>query len=163
MKRLVVMRHAKSAWDADVPTDHARPLNDRGRRDAPKIGAELARRGWVPEVVWSSDAARTRETWERMARVLPPVARVTFTPSLYLVGLGAMQVVLEGVDPQVETVLLLGHNPGFEDAVSWLADEPVALTTANAALLTHGAATWAEAVGTRGAWRLEALLRPRDL
>ncbi len=66
-RRIIVMRHAKSSWKSDAPDDHSRPLNRRGRRDAPRVAQELARRGWVPERVFSSDARRTRQTWEIMA------------------------------------------------------------------------------------------------
>jgi len=163
VKRLVVMRHAKSAWDGDAPTDHARPLNDRGRQDAPRIAAEMLRRGWVPEVVLSSDAARTRETWDHMARALPPARLVAFIPALYHAGIGAVQSVFEPLGADVGTVLVLGHNPGFEEAVDWLSGQYVELTTANAALLVHADATWADAVGDVGAWRLEGVLRPKDL
>jgi phosphohistidine phosphatase len=127
------------------------------------VAAELLRRGWAPDVVLSSDAARTRETWERMARALPPARLVAFTPALYHAGIGAVQAVIEPLGRDVGTVLVLGHNPGFEDAVGWLSGQTVALTTANAALLAHADAPWAEAIADGGTWRLEAVLRPRDL
>jgi hypothetical protein len=72
-RRLMIMRHAKSAWSSDVASDHERPLNKRGRRDAPRVGKRLAKLGWVPEFVVSSDSRRTRETWERMQRRFPEV------------------------------------------------------------------------------------------
>ena len=163
MKRLIVMRHAKSAWDSDAPTDHARPLNERGRKDAPVVGAELARLGWVPDVVIASDSARTRETWERMSRAMPAVGRVEFTPTLYGGGLGAVQELVERLGADVKTAMVLGHNPGFENVVSWLCGSPVSLTTANAALLVHPADRWAYAMAGRGDWLLETILRPKEL
>jgi phosphohistidine phosphatase len=163
VKRLIVMRHAKSSWDTDAPTDHERPLNQRGRRDAPLVGAELARRGWVPDAVISSDSVRTRETWERIARALPAPGRVEFTPLLYGGGLGAIQEVLGPLGDAVITALLLGHNPGFEGAVGWLTGEPVALTTANAALLVHPSDHWATAALAQGEWAIEAIVRPKEL
>jgi phosphohistidine phosphatase SixA len=77
-RRLMIMRHAKSSWKGQVPTDHDRPLNTRGRRDAVRVGKRLAKLGWVPDLVVSSDSRRTRETWERMQRRFPE-ARVSFT------------------------------------------------------------------------------------
>src|ERR1700729_562078 len=73
-RRLLLLRHAKSAWP-DVP-DAERPLNDRGRRDAPAMGRWLQSSGYVPHVVLCSTACRTRETWALMAPergVAPPV------------------------------------------------------------------------------------------
>ena len=61
-KRLLVTRHAKSSWKSGEDSDHARPLNKRGRRDAPRVAAHLVGLGWVPEQVLSSDSQRTRET-----------------------------------------------------------------------------------------------------
>ena len=69
MKRLVVMRHAKSDWSSGASTDHARPLNQRGRREAPITAARLATLGWAPDRVSSSDSQRTREALE-LARQL---------------------------------------------------------------------------------------------
>ena len=73
-RRIIVMRHAKSSWKSGARDDHARPLNKRGRRDAPRIAARLAELGWVPERVISSDSERTRQTWARMEEAfdLPP-------------------------------------------------------------------------------------------
>ncbi len=62
-RRLIVMRHAKSSWKHAGLTDHQRPLNKRGRKDAPRVARALIERGWTPRRVLSSDAARTRETW----------------------------------------------------------------------------------------------------
>jgi phosphohistidine phosphatase len=85
-KRLIVLRHAKSAWDTDAPDDHSRPLAKRGRKDAPLIGARLAQLEWVPQAVISSDSARTRETWARMEEALlgdDEEAEVHFTRDLF--------------------------------------------------------------------------------
>lgn len=161
--RLVLMRHAKSSWDDGAQTDHARTLNERGRRDAPVVGAELARRGWVPDAVMASDSARTRETWERMAKAMPPVPRVAFVAALYHGRLGALQAVGDGVGPGVGTLLVLGHNPGLEEAASWLTGLSIGLATANAVLLTHQGAAWGDALADAGGWRLEATIRPKEL
>jgi len=70
-KRLIIMRHAKSSWTSGAATDHQRPLNKRGRRDAPRIGARLQHLGWLPDLVIASDSERTRETWQRMKVEFP--------------------------------------------------------------------------------------------
>lgn len=154
------MRHAKSSWNSDAPTDHARPLNKRGRRDCPRIARRLVELGWVPDAVWSSDSERTRQTWSLMSSELGDV-RAAFTPALYHAGLGAIQQSATGWPEQVATVMVLGHNPGWEDALTMLSGRAEVMTTANAALLIGEGPTWSEAL-ERG-WDLEILLRPRDL
>src|SRR4029079_744372 len=79
--RLILLRHAKSDWP-DVP-DRDRPLAKRGRRDAPKIGRWLREHGYLPDTVICSDARRTRQTWDRVARELGGSPSVTFEPRAY--------------------------------------------------------------------------------
>src|SRR4029453_11419712 len=110
-RRLMLMRHAKSAWQSQAPTDHERPLNERGRRDAPRVGKRLAKLGWVPDHVVGSDSRRTQETWERMQKHFPE-ARVRFTRALYAGGPTELQTEVARLSANVRTVLVLGHNPG---------------------------------------------------
>jgi len=156
------VRHAKSSWKTGR-ADHERPLNKRGRRDAPRIAARLAELGWTPERVVSSDAERTRETWSRMADAFDPAPAVEFTRELYLAGVDAIQAAVGRLPDDVETVLVLGHNPGWEDAVTALTGEETRMTTANVALLELEGATWAEALGREGEWRQVELIRPKEL
>ena len=155
------MRHAKSSWDSDAPTDHARPLNRRGRRDAPRVARRLSELGWVPDAVCSSDSERTRQTWSLMSAELEPDVPVTFTPTLFHAGLGGIQTAAERWPDEIATVLVLGHNPGWEDALTMLSGRAEVMTTANAGLLVGEGATWSEAL-ERG-WDLEALIRPKEL
>lgn len=157
--RLILLRHAKSAWDTDAPTDHDRPLNARGRRDAPRIGQALRERGWIPDRILSSDAARTQETWRRMAPHLAPDAPVALHPSLYLCSTAVpLQLLAAQSDA---TIMVIGHNPTTEDLLPLLCGEQHQITTCNAALLESDQPGWAAAV--RGRWRLVALLRPKEL
>jgi phosphohistidine phosphatase len=160
-RTLIVLRHAKSDWSTG-DEDHARPLNKRGKRDAPRVGEELARRGLRPERVLTSDARRARDTYKRM-RTHFPDASVETVPSLYLAGLDAVRACLAPLPSDVRVVMVVGHNPGWEDMVSELTGVPTVLTTANAAVLTRDAATWWEAMDGAGGWSLAALVRPRDL
>lgn len=158
-RRLILMRHAKSSWDSGVSTDHARPLNARGRHDAPGMARELAARDWVPEQVISSDALRTRETWQGMEPVFGESIDARFENGLYHGGLPSLQASSLQWSAEWGTVLALGHNPGWSDAASRLANTLVEMTTANCALLEGEGPTWIAALG--GSWRLTALLRPR--
>lgn len=163
IRRLILMRHAKSSWEGAQP-DHQRPLNPRGRRDAPKVAHELASLGWEPDLVLLSDSRRTTETWQRMARWFQSSPPVLPRRSLYLSGFGAVQHELMGLDPSAQTVLALGHNPDWEAAANFLAGRPLRMTTANAALLEFsGTSTWEEAVSLPGAGRLVTVIRPKEL
>src|ERR1700733_6103572 len=83
-RRLVLLRHAKSAW-VDGP-DHDRPLGKRGRRDAPRAGRWLGRSGYVPDLVVCSTARRTRDTWRLAAAELGATPLVRFEPRVYGAG-----------------------------------------------------------------------------
>lgn len=163
MRRLIVMRHAKSSWKDGSLLDHQRPLNKRGRSDAPRVAKGLVSLGWVPDLVVSSDSQRTRETWAAMARVFNRPIPTVFTELLYHGGMGITRQVLANQPANHRCILILGHNPGWDHVVRFLSGEPVAMTTANAALLMGKGATWDEALAVRGSWDLKQVLRPREL
>ena len=163
MKRLILMRHAKSSWDHPTLRDHERPLNTRGKRDAPRIGQVLEEIGWHPQVVLSSDAQRTKETWELLAPKLSISPLVSFLPSLYHAGLGRIQASIEFIHPQTSTIMIIGHNPGWSEAQSWLSGEYIDFKTASTALLSSPKESWSEAIQTPKSWKLEHMLHPRDL
>jgi polyadenylate-binding protein len=163
LRRLIVLRHAKSAWDTDAEVDHERPLNKRGRRDAPRIGQKLAELGWIPERVFSSDARRTRDTWKRMRAELGDDIEAAFTRQLYHAGIGAVREVLADLPDVVGTVMVIGHNPGWEGVIDALTAAEVRLTSCNAALLSIEADTWRDAISQESRWQLHQVLRPKEL
>jgi len=160
-RRLMLMRHAKSAWQSQAPTDHERPLNKRGRRDAPRVGKRLVELGWVPDQVVGSDSRRTQETWEQMQKHFPEV-RVRFTRALYMGGPTELRSEVARLSAGVRTVLVLGHNPGWENAVKALSGRDVRMTTANVVLLEGKGATWGEAL-QRVPWSVIGVVRPKEL
>ena len=107
MKRLIVMRHAKSDWGTNAPTDHARPLNKRGQRDAPRVAQQLVELDWLPQYIVSSDSARTRETYELMRSAFNEVPQVEFLSTLYHAGPSDLASVLAGVPDTVATAMAL--------------------------------------------------------
>ena len=160
MKRVIVMRHAKSSWSSGVASDHQRPLNPRGQRDAPRIAQELARLGWAPDHVLCSDAARTHETWAYMADELP-VATLDLRPELYHSSRHDLEPLLARLPDTVSTVLCLGHNPGWEHMVSVRSGQAIAMKTANAALFRIASDSWKSAL--QATWELDRILRPKGL
>ncbi|AYL34862.1 SixA phosphatase family protein [Streptomyces sp. PDY-4] len=122
LRRLVVLRHAKSARPADVP-DHERPLAPRGRRDAPAAGRALAEADCLPGLALCSTAVRARRTWELAAGQWGTPPPVRHEPRLYHADARELLDVVREVPGDVETLLLIGHNPGLEDLVLALAGD----------------------------------------
>ncbi|RMG16749.1 MAG: histidine phosphatase family protein [Planctomycetota bacterium] len=161
-RRLIVLRHAKSSWSTGAP-DRERPLNARGRRDAPRVGRALAEQGWIPEQVLCSDALRARETWARMCAAFDPTPRHRCLPELYLAGPAEVGPLLEDLPDELGCALIVGHNDGWERVVEWLTGIEIRLTTCNAALLRVAAKDWAGAVARAPGWELAGVLRPKEL
>lgn len=161
-RRLIVMRHAKSSWSSGAESDHERPLNKRGRRDAPAVAAKLAERGWAPDFVLSSDSRRTRETWELMAEIFAKPPSCTFRAELYHGDREAVAKLACEALRHHQTVMLLGHNPGWEELVRHLCGETVALQTANAALLTMKGDAIDEALAHPNGWKLLDIVRMHE-
>ncbi|MCX5231170.1 histidine phosphatase family protein [Streptomyces sp. NPDC006553] len=120
-RRLLVLRHAKSAWPEGV-ADQDRPLGPRGLRDAPAVGRFLAEAGGLPDLVLCSPARRARHTWELAAAELDNAVPTRHDPRLYGADAPELLDVLHGVSDQVATLLLVGHNPGLQELVLLLAD-----------------------------------------
>ena len=162
-RRLILLRHAKSDWKAGAPSDQARPLNARGRRDAPRVAARLAELDWAPTHIWSSDAKRTKETVELMLPSFKPSPKVSFVGKLYLGDLGALRKVMDGVSDKCKTAMLVGHNPGWEEAGSLLTGLSINMTTCNALLMSVKADNWSEAIAMESCWKLHEHILPRAL
>jgi phosphohistidine phosphatase len=129
MKQLTLVRHAKSSWDHPELADFERPLNKRGRRNAPEMGHRLSARDVHPDRVLLSPAVRARETADLL---LPPLGlaldqeNVLFQEELYLASCSALLRVLRSQPEPVVHVMLIGHNPGLTELWNRLAREPVA-------------------------------------
>jgi phosphohistidine phosphatase len=120
--RLILVRHAKSDWSAAGQPDHDRPLNPRGRRQAPLIGRWLASRRDLPGRVLCSDAARTRETLDLILPELGQPADVTYLATLYHAAPETILGLLRA--ETVPVVMIVGHNPGLAEAAMRLAHTP---------------------------------------
>ena len=145
MKRLLVLRHAKSSWADTSLDDWQRPLNDRGRRDAPRVGAWLRDRSLVPDLIVTSDAVRARETAAAVATAAGYAREIVVEPSLYHATPADAIAVLNSIGNQTaRTVLIVGHNPGLEDLVSRLSAEHHDLVTAAIVELAVPIDRWSE-------------------
>jgi phosphohistidine phosphatase len=159
-RHLLVMRHCKSSWDHPGLSDHQRPLNKRGRTDAPKVGARLRALGLIPDRVVSSDSQRTQQSWAGVAQALEDPCEPHFTDALYHGDANDLRQIIEGQPASVSTLLVLGHNPGWEYFASWLAAERHSMTTGNVAIFRSTADSWALDPAD---WTLVDWIRPRDL
>lgn len=121
MKRLLLLRHAKSDWDDRSLADHDRPLSPRGERAAAMMGAWLAREAPAPDLVLCSSALRTVQTAERVLAQLDSPPPLETERALYLASTGAVLDRLHRVDAAVATCLVIGHNPTTEDLALALA------------------------------------------
>jgi phosphohistidine phosphatase len=119
MRRLMLLRHAKSNWPAGV-ADRERPLAQRGREAAPVMGRYLAEELLLPDLVLISPAKRTQETWELVGSMLPEKPATHTEPRIYEAKTERLLHVAQAVEPQVKTVLMIGHNPGFEELAALL-------------------------------------------
>jgi phosphohistidine phosphatase len=121
MKRIYLLRHAKSSWDDPTLADEDRPLAPRGRRAAKVMARHLRRREIAPEVVLCSPSRRTRQTLTRIAPGLGKNADVQIKPELYAASAAALLEVLHEVPDEVDSMMLIGHNPGIQDLALSLA------------------------------------------
>ncbi|GAA4004381.1 histidine phosphatase family protein [Streptomyces sp. NBC_01352] len=122
LRHLVVLRHAKSAWPDGVP-DHERPLAPRGRRDAPAAGRALADADLLPDLAVCSTAVRARQTWELASAQWGTPPPVRHDARVYAADVPELLAVVHEVPAEVETLLLVGHNPGLEELVLALAGD----------------------------------------
>lgn len=118
VKRLVLLRHAKSSWDDPTLDDRARPLNKRGRRSAKALGLWLKDIGITPDLTLCSDAVRATETFQR----LKTAGEVRVMPELYMADPDTMLAALQQADGAC--VLLIGHSPGIADFAQRLVASP---------------------------------------
>jgi phosphohistidine phosphatase len=174
MKRLLLLRHAKAVPGTTKQGDHARPLNDRGRHDAPRMGAEMQHKGYFPDVVLCSTSKRTVETWRHVAPELGGKLDAQLLDSLYLASWKAIANAARALDEPAKVALFIGHNPGLEECARALARKPQSddesdrlallsdkFPTAALAVLDFDVDAWKE-IGS-GMGELYDFIRPREL
>lgn len=161
MKTLLIVRHAKSDWGQPGLADHDRPLNERGRRDAPAMGRRLAERAAVPDVVRSSTALRARTTAEAVVKALGlEASTLQLDESMYATSVTHLLEVIQELDDTAATAMLVGHNPEFSELVGRLTDEFVELPTCAVAEVRLPIERWADASGAAG--ELVRIDAPKD-
>lgn len=123
MKTLILMRHAKSSWNADDRADHDRTLSSRGRDAAPKMGQWLKRQMLRPEMLLCSTAARVSETYALIRPSLPADTPVLEKKKLYMALPREILAEIAKVGADIGTLMVIGHNPGIGSLAHWLAGQ----------------------------------------
>ena len=138
---LLILRHAKSAWDTDAASDFDRPLASRGERDAPTMGQWLKKQGLVPDIVVSSPALRAKQTSEAAcAKLGIKQKEINWDNRVYAAAGSELLAVLKDYKKNPKTIMLVGHNPGLEDLLIYLAGSKVEVPPDGKLLPTAAAA-----------------------
>lgn len=162
MKTLLVMRHAKSSWKREDLSDHERPLNGRGRRDAPRMGELLVAQGLVPDLILASTARRAHDTATALADACGYDGQPLLSRQLYGADPELCLTLLRQLGGDAERVLLIAHNPGLAELVEQLTDRDEDFPTAAMACIALPIEAWSE-LDDASSGRLVALWRPREL
>jgi len=149
--RLIITRHADPVLNWQIP-DQERTLTPLGRRQSADLAHALLDLNIIPTQAFVSGAMRTRETWDCMAAVLSSPVPTTYPPYFYGGGYHEIAMAMTGVASDVGTVLVIGHNPGWSDAVLVLSGEAVALQTAGTVVLEAEGESWSEVMAMTGLW-----------
>jgi phosphohistidine phosphatase len=113
--RLLILRHAKAEKAEPGISDRDRGLNARGHKDAPRLGAYLARHALVPDLALVSSARRTRETWDDLTSALPKPPKASYEERLYNAGSDAILRLIKETGRAVRSLVVIGHNPGLHE------------------------------------------------
>jgi phosphohistidine phosphatase len=158
MKTLLILRHAKSSWADPGMADHDRRLNDRGKRDAPRMGKLIAELGLHPDIIVSSSAKRARSTAKRVIEAGGFTCPKQLLEELYLAPANTYIETLRQLGDAGDCVLAIGHNPGLEQLVATLTGDFETLPTAALVQIDFDIDSWAELPcepkgQLRGVWR----------
>jgi phosphohistidine phosphatase len=136
-RELFILRHAKSDWHSGASQDSQRPLNKRGRKDAPRIANWMREHYLYPGWVFCSTAERARETLGAVVQGLELQAeRIQYLDDLYLADLGTLLKILRDIPYEHDSVMLVGHNPGLDELVRYLSKTTVPLTDSGKLMTT---------------------------
>jgi phosphohistidine phosphatase len=161
MKTLFLLRHAKSSWKDDNLDDFDRPLKKRGLGDAQAMGKLLRQREIGLDLVISSSAERARQTTQLVLMSAGLQVEVRYDDRIYEAGMRRLLTLISRLDNQANSVMLVGHNPGFEELLKTLTGEVHSMPTATLAGIEFDVDDWSQAKARTG--RLTLLLTPKEL
>lgn len=136
MKNILIMRHAKSDWYSDADSDFKRPLNDRGKRDAPRMGKEILNRNIVPDHILTSTAKRALATTQAVAINSDFNGQIEKVDDFYFGFMGDILTHLKSLDNSINRVLIVGHNPTWEQLSEKLVDGNIEISMPTASIVS---------------------------
>ena len=146
MKTLILVRHAKSSWTDPALPDRDRPLNDRGKRDAPKMARRLARDNLKPDLILSSPARRARKTARILAKALDyDFEDIRLDDGLYAVEADDLTEVIRRLGDKPQCVMLVGHNPELTELAHGLSSKIAYMPTCAVAVFEFEIRSWSAA------------------
>lgn len=162
MKTLLVLRHAKSSWKNATLADYERPLNKRGKRDAPRMGELIKQEGIVPDLIISSSAERALATAEAVALASGYESEIQTTRQLYHGWPDNYIEAIRSVPDEYVCVMVVGHNPGMESLVEELIGEWIRMPTAALVQIALEIDHWSD-LDLESSERLVDYWRPKEL
>jgi phosphohistidine phosphatase len=150
MKRLTLLRHAKSSWSQPGLDDQDRPLNQRGQRDTPIMGRRLVAHGVRPSLIITSPAKRARQTAKLLAREIGyPIEFMHTEKSLYLADPMTILGVIESQEDTFSDIVVCAHNPGITDLANQLCSQSIDnVPTCGMVIVEAGTDSWSEIVNS---------------
>jgi phosphohistidine phosphatase len=160
MKRLFVVRHAKSSWTDPNLSDFDRPLNDRGLNAAPFMGELIAKKNFIPDIIVSSPAKRAVKTALLLKEASGVNADIIYDERVYEASPQTLRQVVSEIDNTCRSAMLVGHNPGIEGFIRYLTGQLEPMPTAAMAIIALQIDNWNTITSEKG--KLEIVIRPKD-
>lgn len=161
VKRLLLMRHAKSSWKEPEIPDHERPLKKKGQKTAEKMGKMLRSKKLVPDLIISSTAVRAEKTAELFAKACKYENEIVYSDALYMAEpMDIMKVIKEHAKKQ-KTVMIVGHNPGLEAYLQIMTGKVESLPAGSIAYLAAKIDNWND-LSSEDETKLKNLWSPKD-
>lgn len=160
MKTLYLLRHAKSSWDEPGLADFDRPLNERGLRTAPFMGEVIKNNNLPVDLILSSPARRASQTAQMVKAAGGLPAEIQFEDGIYEASPLRLIQIVSDLDDRFDSVMLVGHNPGFEDLVRFLSGSLHPMPTAALAVIDLEHRSWRDLHPDFCSLRL--LIRPKE-
>jgi phosphohistidine phosphatase len=144
MKTLLILRHAKSSWKETGLPDHDRPLNKRGRREAPQVGELIKQENILPDIILCSTAHRAKDTLQAVVEKSGYAGEIQYIPDLYQANVADIFSILGELDDEISRAMLVGHNPELEELAQTITGVDLRLPTAALALVSLQIESWKE-------------------
>lgn len=144
MKKLYIIRHAKSSWSDAELNDFERPLNKRGKANAPMMGERLKEKGVMPDIIISSPAKRAKSTAEMIAKEVGYEKKVLFDENIYESSVDELRKILTCINDENSTAFLFGHNPELNMLVDYYVKFYENIPTCGVVEIEFSCESWAE-------------------